>query len=396
MARCRRSTRARRSSCTRSIPSSTSRSRRRASPKRRWSRSWRRRASAARRPTRTSVDDPGPRLRREARGALLSDDARHQGQRAPGRVVPRHPRRRPSRRRWKRGSTTSRKARRDWVKLLGDFYAPFKVDLDKAAVHMRDLKREEIPTDFKCEKCKSPMVIKWGRNGEFLACSGYPECKNTQGVHRATRTAPSRLRREPTTDEKCETCGAPMLVKRGRFGEFLACSRYPECKTTRPISLGVNCPRPELRRLPHREALAARQGLLRLQPTTPRPAATSCRGIVRCRRSARSAARRSWSSARTGAAAGACAASPRAAATPRRRPRPARPAAARPPATLPTDQQGDQRRSGRTKTVVVFSLISFDLPVNLFLGSDDEQVSRRAVVSALVGAARAPPSSTAR
>jgi DNA topoisomerase-1 len=132
---------------------------------------------------------------------------------------------------------------RDWVKLLGDFYAPFKVDLEKAVVHMRDLKREEIPTDFKCEKCGSPMVIKWGRNGEFLACSGYPECKNTKEFLRK-EDGTIEIAPEPTTDEKCETCGAPMLVKRGRFGEFLACSRYPDCKTTRPISLGVTCPRP--------------------------------------------------------------------------------------------------------------------------------------------------------
>jgi DNA topoisomerase-1 len=131
----------------------------------------------------------------------------------------------------------------DWRRLLGDFYSPFKVDLEKAVVHMRDLKREEIPTEHKCEKCGSPMVIKWGRNGEFLACSGYPECKNTREfVRRDDGTI--EIAPQATTDEKCETCGAPMLVKRGRFGEFLACSRYPDCKTTRPISLGVNCPRP--------------------------------------------------------------------------------------------------------------------------------------------------------
>ena len=93
-----------------------------------------------------------------------------------------------------------------------------------------------------CEKCGKPMVIKWGRNGHFLACSGYPECRNTKEF---TRNADGSLTIVPTTrptDEKCPTCGAPMVIKRGRFGEFLACSRYPECKTTRPISLGVNCP----------------------------------------------------------------------------------------------------------------------------------------------------------
>ncbi len=131
----------------------------------------------------------------------------------------------------------------DWQRLLTNFYSPFKIDLEKAVVHMRDLKREEIPTEHKCEKCGSPMVIKWGRNGEFLACSGYPECKNTREFSRR-EDGTVEIAPIPTTDEKCETCGAPMLVKRGRFGEFLACSRYPECKTTRPISLGVTCPRP--------------------------------------------------------------------------------------------------------------------------------------------------------
>src|SRR4029079_6621294 len=68
----------------------------------------------------------------------------------------------------------------DWVKLLKAFYGPFKKDLEKAKVEMRDLKREEQPTDQICEKCGKPMVIKWGRNGYFLACSGYPDCRNTK------------------------------------------------------------------------------------------------------------------------------------------------------------------------------------------------------------------------
>jgi DNA topoisomerase-1 len=130
----------------------------------------------------------------------------------------------------------------DWQKLLGDFYSPFKRELEHAQKHMRDLKREEIPTDFKCEKCGSTMVIKWGRNGEFLACSGYPECKNTKEFLRAADGTIS-IKPATTTNEVCPTCSKPMMVKRGRFGEFLACSGYPECKTTRPISLGVTCPR---------------------------------------------------------------------------------------------------------------------------------------------------------
>jgi len=132
----------------------------------------------------------------------------------------------------------------DWVRLLHDFYQPFKIDLEKAKVEMRNLKREEQPTEEVCEKCGKGMVIKWGRNGHFLACSGYPDCRNTKEY---TRNADGSLKVMPTTrpsDQICPTCQSPMVIRRGRFGEFLACSRYPECKTTSPISLGVNCPRP--------------------------------------------------------------------------------------------------------------------------------------------------------
>jgi DNA topoisomerase-1 len=133
----------------------------------------------------------------------------------------------------------------DWIKLLRDFYAPFERDLSRAKVEMRDLKREEQPTEEVCEKCGKGMVIKWGRNGYFLACSGYPECRNTKEY---TRNADGTLTVLPTTrpsDQVCPTCNSPMVVRRGRFGEFLACSRYPDCKTTSPISLGVACPRPD-------------------------------------------------------------------------------------------------------------------------------------------------------
>jgi DNA topoisomerase-1 len=131
----------------------------------------------------------------------------------------------------------------DWVKVLTTFYGPFKADLEKAKIEMRDVKREEEATDQVCEKCGKPMVIKWGRNGHFLACSGYPDCRNTKEY---TRNADGSLTVVSTTrpsDQICPTCGSPMVIKRGRFGEFLACSRYPDCKTTSPISLGVDCPK---------------------------------------------------------------------------------------------------------------------------------------------------------
>ncbi len=128
-----------------------------------------------------------------------------------------------------------------WVEAVKGFYKPFSESLEKAQIEMRDVKAEQPPTDIACEKCGKLMVIKWGRNGQFLACSGYPECKNTKPFIRKengeVEAAP-----EETTDEKCPKCGAPMVFKRGRFGKFLACSRYPECNYTQGISTGVACP----------------------------------------------------------------------------------------------------------------------------------------------------------
>jgi DNA topoisomerase-1 len=114
---------------------------------------------------------------------------------------------------------------------LNQFYLPFETELHKAKTAMRNVKREETPTDMTCEKCGSPIVIKWGRNGEFLACSNYPDCKNTQNF---TRTSDGQIiPPEPQTTETdvvCDKCGRPMVVKGGKFGPFLGCSGYPECK----------------------------------------------------------------------------------------------------------------------------------------------------------------------
>ncbi|MDZ4694922.1 MAG: type I DNA topoisomerase [Deltaproteobacteria bacterium] len=131
----------------------------------------------------------------------------------------------------------------DWVKLLSSFYKTFSEDVAKAQVEMRNIKREEIPTDHVCEKCSKPMVIKWGRNGHFLACTGYPECKNTKEYAREADGTIKIVETTRASDEKCPACQSDMVIRRGRFGEFLACSKYPECKTTKPISLGVACPR---------------------------------------------------------------------------------------------------------------------------------------------------------
>jgi len=123
-----------------------------------------------------------------------------------------------------------------WQDALEEFNGKFTKDLKKASRQMRNVKREETPTDEVCGKCGKPMVIKWGRYGRFLACSGYPECKNTQelsanGGEKGGEESTEAVEVKAT----CERCGSPMVVRKGRFGQFLACSTYPACRNTKKI-----------------------------------------------------------------------------------------------------------------------------------------------------------------
>jgi DNA topoisomerase-1 len=114
---------------------------------------------------------------------------------------------------------------------LKEFYNPFEEELKKAKVDMKNIKKEGTPTDIICDKCESPMVIKLGKNGEFLACSNYPECKNTQNFTRSEDGAVLPiLSHVVATEHICDKCGKPMVVKHGRYGPFLGCSGYPTCK----------------------------------------------------------------------------------------------------------------------------------------------------------------------
>lgn len=132
--------------------------------------------------------------------------------------------------------------KRQWQSTLADFYTPFQEDLKEAIKNMPNVKAQEIKTDFICEKCQGAMVIKFGKNGEFLACSSYPECKNTKEFKRTLEGKIEIVKTETATNEICEKCGSPMLIKSGKFGRFMACSGYPACKNAKPIGLGVACP----------------------------------------------------------------------------------------------------------------------------------------------------------
>jgi DNA topoisomerase-1 len=130
-----------------------------------------------------------------------------------------------------------------WTKVLKDFWKPFEKTLVKAKEEMKNLKRQEIPTGIKCLKCDSgEYFIKWGRNGQFFACSNYPECNSTQDFRRDLDGVLHIIPKEYVKDTPCPSCESRMVVKKGRYGRFLACENYPNCKTTLPFTLDTHCP----------------------------------------------------------------------------------------------------------------------------------------------------------
>src|SRR5215813_3026268 len=132
-----------------------------------------------------------------------------------------------------------------WTDTLSEFYEKFTKDLAAAKENMRDVKRQEILTDEICENCGSRMAIKFGRYGQFLACTNYPECKTTRDIPKIHDEGGEETA-EAAAEETCENCGKPMVLKRGRFGQFLACTGYPECKTTRKIQKGGRIAAPDV------------------------------------------------------------------------------------------------------------------------------------------------------
>ena len=123
----------------------------------------------------------------------------------------------------------------DWRAAMAEFYERFDRDLKHAEEHMTNIKRMEKPTDLTCEKCGKPLVIKWGKHGSFIACTGYPECTYTRELTVDLPDVDKADLSEQADEEYCENCGRPMVLKKGRFGTFYACSGYPDCKTTKPI-----------------------------------------------------------------------------------------------------------------------------------------------------------------
>ena len=130
----------------------------------------------------------------------------------------------------------------EWKGLLAEFWQGLEGTLKTAKLEMRNVKREEVPTDLECPKDQGKLVIKFGKNGSFVACQNYPDCKFTSEFERQDDGS-IKLLGDTKTGETCSTCGTGELIeKRGKFGRFIGCSNYPECKFTRAISTGVTCP----------------------------------------------------------------------------------------------------------------------------------------------------------
>ena len=130
-----------------------------------------------------------------------------------------------------------------WRQTLSDFYGPFSKAIEHASESMRNVKRESEETGLKCDKCGAPLVVKFGKNGHFLACTNYPACKNTMEFTRAEDGSVVPLEKVVEYAGECPDCHRPMIVRSGRFGKFLACTGYPECKHTEAIAMNVSCPK---------------------------------------------------------------------------------------------------------------------------------------------------------
>jgi DNA topoisomerase-1 len=126
-----------------------------------------------------------------------------------------------------------------WTDLMREFAEKFGHDLALAKENMKQVKGEGLATDEICEKCGSPMAIKFGRFGEFLACTNYPDCKNTKEMAKGDEPPQA----EESEEVICDKCQKPMQLKRSRFGQFYACTGYPDCKNTKdPKLLKANLP----------------------------------------------------------------------------------------------------------------------------------------------------------
>jgi len=129
-----------------------------------------------------------------------------------------------------------------WKDVLKDFWKGFEVTLEKAKEEMKNLKKQLIPSGVNCVKCADgEYMVKWGRNGQFLACSNYPDCNSTHDFKKDLEGVYHLLPKEYFFDP-CPTCNKRLEVKKGKFGRFVRCEEYPQCETTQSYYLPITCP----------------------------------------------------------------------------------------------------------------------------------------------------------
>ena len=145
--------------------------------------------------------------------------------------------------------------RQNWVTVLRDWYTPFSADIARAKTEME--KVEPVETDFDCPACNAKMLLRRGRFGAFYACSNYPDCKTSMNVGadgepiaREEKVAPVIEGIEPGATKPCEKCGKDMVVRVSRIGAFWGCTGYPKCKNLVPIE-GASVPQPEVQLSEH-------------------------------------------------------------------------------------------------------------------------------------------------
>ncbi|TYO98948.1 DNA topoisomerase I [Geothermobacter ehrlichii] len=130
-----------------------------------------------------------------------------------------------------------------WRQVLREFWEPFINLLRQKEQEVSKAEVTTEKTDRDCPECGRGLVIKLGRRGKFLACSGFPDCRHTEPLAADQKQEPE----EPVySDQSCDKCGAKMLIKQGRYGKYLACSAYPDCRNIQPLvkpkGLGITCP----------------------------------------------------------------------------------------------------------------------------------------------------------
>lgn len=143
--------------------------------------------------------------------------------------------------------------RQTWRSLLDEFYTGFETKLKEAEDHMPNVKRDGLPTDLKCEDCGAAMVIKTGKYGQFLSCSNYPDCKAAKKIKDIDPKTTENMMLKGmigdesglprVLDEPCPKCGGDLVRKHGRYGEFIACNNYPDCKHIHKETIDVDCPK---------------------------------------------------------------------------------------------------------------------------------------------------------